>query len=215
MKKVHVVISGPSPDTVIVFEGLQDAQSYISNHNDYFEILEREIRPSSTIMADTSVNGWSVGDVLSVVERLGYAEISIGKAHKILQTFICKMDAAVGINWTTIETHVNRVADEEKWPRRTKQFKVCVASSNQNSFGLTGVVFVAVDGESYEVGMNQLNTERYPQGSIVTLRTVVGCNDWNWAAFGAEIPRELSLAPDTVIQELWGDARKSSDDATG
>ena len=212
MKKVYVVIHADEcPGSVTIFEDSGDASGF-AGKSDYKHVFAVEVTPSSTFTVDTKIDGWSVGDILTIVDKEGYAPITLEKAYEILQTVIHKMDASIGINWTVIETHVDWIANEEGWSRRTKQFKVCDASSNQNSFGLTGIVLVAADGEAWEVGMNELNTRMHPQGDIVVMRTRSGCNEWDWAAIGAEIPRELSLATGAVIKELWGDARERSDD---
>ena len=39
----------------------------------------------------------------------------------------------------------------------TKSFKVVSVASNQNSFGLTGMILLAADGEAFEVAANSIS----------------------------------------------------------
>ena len=82
-----------------------------------------------------------------------------------------------------------------------KRFKVASVSTNKNSFGLTGVILVAEDGQGFEVGSNDLNLPR--QGEILSVPLVENC--CMWGNLGFEIPRELEIkAPPEVVKELWG-----------
>ena len=83
-----------------------------------------------------------------------------------------------------------------------KEFKVVAVSSNHNSFGLTGVVLVARDGQSYEVASNDLHLPQ--QGDVLGVPTKPGVG-FDWGRFGFEIPRELHPpAPPEVVRQVWG-----------
>lgn len=79
---------------------------------------------------------------------------------------------------------------------RSKAFKVAAVSSNMNSFGLTGMILVARDGEAWQVGANSINVKR--QGSVLKVK------GRNFAALGFEIPERLPPAPRKAVAEVWG-----------
>lgn len=84
----------------------------------------------------------------------------------------------------------------------TKTFKVAAVSSNRNSFGLTGMILMARDGEAWQVGANDLN--RRAKGTLIQVQ-VIGKRGRNFAALGFEIPERLSKAPRKVVAEVWTD----------
>ena len=85
---------------------------------------------------------------------------------------------------------------------QTKQFKVAAVSDNTNSFGLYGVVLVARDGQAFEVGKSMYGaTPLWPLGHVLTLEVHKG--NFNFAARGIEIPRQLPTAPPKLIKALW------------
>ena len=86
----------------------------------------------------------------------------------------------------------------------TKRFKVVSVSSNTNSFGLSGIVLVAEDGEAFEAAHNQ-HVAPLAKGGLVTLSIrqpgATGTDRYGWAGF--EIPRRLPAAPAEVVREAW------------
>lgn len=84
--------------------------------------------------------------------------------------------------------------------KQTKTFKVASVSDNTNSFGLTGMILMARDGEAYEVGASYMHVKK--KGDVVRV-PVVGKTGRNFASLGFEIPRRLPVAPPAVIEEVW------------
>ena len=84
--------------------------------------------------------------------------------------------------------------------KQTKAFKVASVSDNTNSFGLRGMILIAVDGEAYEVGASSLYVKK--KGDVVRV-PVVGKSGRNFANLGFEIPRRLPDAPAGVVEEVW------------
>lgn len=82
----------------------------------------------------------------------------------------------------------------------TKNFRVAAVSRNQNSFGLTGMILIAADGEAWQVGANHLNVRK--KGSTVPV-VVVGVHGRDFASLGFEIPERLPEAPEKVVAEVW------------
>jgi hypothetical protein len=80
----------------------------------------------------------------------------------------------------------------------TKQFLVASVASNMNSFGLTGMILIARDGEAWEVGANHLNVRK--KGEFVDVPYGVSPN---WAALSYELPRVLPCPPVGVMRELF------------
>ncbi len=83
---------------------------------------------------------------------------------------------------------------------QTKAFMVASVSENTNSFGLTGMILIAADGEAYEVGASSLYVKK--KGDVVQV-PVVGKTGRNFASLGFEVPRRLSDAPAGVVEEVW------------
>jgi hypothetical protein len=82
-----------------------------------------------------------------------------------------------------------------------KVFKIASVSSNMNSFGLTGMILIARDGEAWQVGASIHHVRR--KGGVVRV-PVAGRRDRNFAALGYEIPERLPVAPPPVVAEVWG-----------
>lgn len=83
--------------------------------------------------------------------------------------------------------------------KQTKPFKVASVSDNLNSFGLTGMILMAVDGEAWEVGASSFYVKK--KGDVVQV-PVVGKSGRNFASLGFEIPRRLPDAPPGVVDEV-------------
>lgn len=84
------------------------------------------------------------------------------------------------------------------------RFKVVAVSANTNSFGLRGVVLLARDGTTYQVGANHLHEPQ--QGQVINVPGEV--DNLNWGHVGCEIPERLADAPPAVIAEVWGSGGK-------
>jgi len=81
-----------------------------------------------------------------------------------------------------------------------KAFRVASVSANRNSFGLTGMVLVAKDGEAWQVGANDLH--KRTKGTL--LRPRLDHGKPVWTDFGFEIPERLKEdAPPAVVKEVW------------
>jgi len=92
-----------------------------------------------------------------------------------------------------------------------KTFRVAAVSENTNSFGLTGVVLVARDGEAYEAATYTLGAGfELATGTDITLPIcnayATGLDRYSWHSTngrGFEIPRALPLCPVPVLNELY------------
>lgn len=92
-----------------------------------------------------------------------------------------------------------------------KLFKVACVSKNQNSFGLTGIVLVAADGEAFEAASYTLGEGfAVNRGDCFTLRVsnphASGTDCYSWVSTSGrtfEIPRAMTKAPADVIAELF------------
>lgn len=84
--------------------------------------------------------------------------------------------------------------------KQTKPFTVASVSENCNSFGLTGMILMARDGEAWEVGASSLYVKA--KGDIVQV-PIVGKAGRNFASLGFEIPTRLPDAPAGVVEEVW------------
>jgi hypothetical protein len=82
----------------------------------------------------------------------------------------------------------------------TKSFKVASVSSNRNSFGLTGLILIARDGEAWEVGANYLNVKA--KGEVISV-PIGGRHGRHFDCLGFEIPTPLPHAPEGVVAEVW------------
>lgn len=89
---------------------------------------------------------------------------------------------------------------------KTKDFKVVAVSSNQNSFGLYGVVLMSKDGEAWEAAHGTLELPK--RGDVLTVSMDPGGP--NWAALGFEIPRQMPKPPQDVIKQVWGQREASA-----
>lgn len=92
--------------------------------------------------------------------------------------------------------------------KQTKTFKVASVSENTNSFGLTGMILMARDGEAYEVGASSLYVKA--KGDIVQV-PIVGKAGRNFASLGFEISTRLTDAPPGVVEEVWAYKKKDAD----
>lgn len=82
------------------------------------------------------------------------------------------------------------------------QFKVAAISKNANSFGLYGVIIIAKDGTTFQLGMSMFN--RPNEGDI--LDCTIGATTGNLLGIPGrnyEIPQKLTDAPYTVVKALW------------
>lgn len=86
----------------------------------------------------------------------------------------------------------------------SKVFKIASVSSNTNSFGLTGMILIARDGEAWQVGANSYYLRT--KGDVVRV-PLTGKRDRNFAALGFEIPEKLQDAPPPVVKEVWRSTR--------
>lgn len=84
--------------------------------------------------------------------------------------------------------------------KKTKAFTVASVSENRNSFGLTGMILMARDGEAWEVGASHLYVKA--KGDIINV-PVVGKTGRNFASMGFEIPTRLPDASAGVVGEVW------------
>lgn len=82
---------------------------------------------------------------------------------------------------------------------KTTPFKVAAVSSNMNSFGLTGMILLGLDGEAWEVGASSLHLKKV--GDVLRVPGRRSCR--NFARLGFEIPRPLPQAPAGVVAEVW------------
>jgi len=89
-----------------------------------------------------------------------------------------------------------------------KLFLVASVSSNCNSFGLRGMILMARDGETWQVGANSLNVKEKGDALAVPMtpaKMFTYDGDLaNWSGFGFEIPRRLPDAPSNVVEEVLG-----------
>lgn len=82
----------------------------------------------------------------------------------------------------------------------SKQFKVVAVSSNLNSFGLRGHIFIAKDGEAWQAAASSLSELK--KGKVV--RVTLDRNDRpEFGYLGFEIPERLPNAPKKVVNEVW------------
>lgn len=88
----------------------------------------------------------------------------------------------------------------------TKEFKVFGVSSNTNSFGLTGVIIVAKDGETWEGGVSQLHVPKKGDTIKLVYTEVAQGQLAKYPQFpsGWEIPERHKDAPAVVLQQLFG-----------
>lgn len=80
----------------------------------------------------------------------------------------------------------------------SKEFKIAAIAKEPDVMGLTAMVLVAKDGESWKAG-TKVNIPK--KGDIVTL-------DESWAALGFELAEQMSTAPPYMTKLIWGDAMK-------
>ncbi len=78
----------------------------------------------------------------------------------------------------------------------TKTFAVAARSTNTNSFGLRGFIFVADDGEAWEAASG---FKDHRVGDRVTVPVVNGEADF----VGYECQRPFLKAPPDAVQAIW------------
>ena len=82
------------------------------------------------------------------------------------------------------------------------ELRVVAVSTNHNSFGLRAVVFVARDGQAFEVAADDLHLPRVGDVLAVPTRPGLGLD---WGGLGFELPRRLEPdPPPEVVREVWG-----------
>jgi hypothetical protein len=82
------------------------------------------------------------------------------------------------------------------------RLKVACVSTNTNSFGLRGSIFVSDDGRGYEAAANDLNLK--PEGAVTTVPAGVTVEN-HLTALGYELPRRLDPDPPPgAVREVWG-----------
>lgn len=88
-----------------------------------------------------------------------------------------------------------------------KEFRCCSVSKNANSFGLTGHILVAQDGEAWQVGRSRgaWNDPQWDPGSpvIVTYQWTGSRMEPNFAGLSCEIPSKLKDCPPAIVAEIW------------
>jgi hypothetical protein len=85
-----------------------------------------------------------------------------------------------------------------------KAFIVASISSNTNSFGLSGIVLVARDGQAFEVGRSQ-HVDPWTRGQEVNIPCKYDARTGTFSGFsfpGCEIPRALPTCPPHVVAEV-------------
>lgn len=83
-----------------------------------------------------------------------------------------------------------------------KTFRCVALSKNRNSFGIRGTVFIARDGEVWEVGVHMHDEPKVGVDYGVLERDKdfgIGFS----RAFGWEIPRRLLDAPPEVLKKIF------------
>lgn len=81
-----------------------------------------------------------------------------------------------------------------------KNFKIVARSSNLNSFGLRGYVFLSEDGETWEAASA---SPEFKVGQFLQLTYDHDSGELSFARHGFEIPRRLKNAPQSVLDEVF------------
>lgn len=82
-----------------------------------------------------------------------------------------------------------------------KTFRVVAISTNKNAFGLSGVMLMAEDGETWQAGANDLNLPQRMQDVEVEVDDE---GRHHWSALGYEIPQRFAdKAPPQVLEEVF------------
>lgn len=117
-----------------------------------------------------------------------------------------EIDASMDGGYITTEELLEisiAINQERSRQRKPEQFMVASVSQNTNSFGLRGHILVSRKGEAWQVGRSiSPADEQWEKGTIVILQPS-GLTDWNWAAYGVEIPERLQQAPPDVVADIW------------
>lgn len=89
----------------------------------------------------------------------------------------------------------------------TNQFKVVLKSNNTNSFGLRQFIMVARDGLAFNVCRSAYNgSPEWNRGDLVDVPSVDFRNP-DFTKLGCELVTELPMAPQNVIDEVFGSAK--------
>jgi hypothetical protein len=120
--------------------------------------------------------------------------------------------------WFEAMEKISRKVNPESWALhdaqqaalKTKTFRVASVSSNTNSFGLTGVILVAPDGEAFEAATYAMGDFAIRKGESVALPVsnpdARGIDRYSWVSIAGrtfEIPCQLAAAPADVLMELF------------
>lgn len=92
------------------------------------------------------------------------------------------------------------------WWGETKPFRIASVSSNTNSFGLTGIILVAQDGEAWEVAKSlhcEEDKATWVKDNVVHVPLRAGTGQVLFSLLSVELPRRLPNAPVQVIREIW------------
>jgi hypothetical protein len=105
--------------------------------------------------------------------------------------------------YASIEVPVHKIRESAKRnPVKTaKHFMVVTVSKNMNSFGLKGMILMARDGETWQVGVNHMRVKK--PGDLLRVPYSRSSGP-EWFVLGYEIPEKLPKAPGRVASEVWG-----------
>jgi hypothetical protein len=126
--------------------------------------------------------------------------------ERLLLVLIEKLSRQINPNsWAEYDAEVAAAAAP-----KVKNFTVASVSSNENSFGLTGVILVAPDGEAFEAATYAMGDFAIRKGESVALPVsnpdARGLDRYSWVSAAGrtfEIPRQLDAAPADVLMELF------------
>lgn len=123
---------------------------------------------------------------------------------------------ANGVEYTATHFAAMKYAEHQKAMALSthRQFIVASVSTNTNSFGLTGVVLVARNGEAFEAATNTTGPFALKAGDMVALpivcdnNSIMGPGRYQWVSSTGrtfEIPRRLDDCPRQVVGQLFAD----------
>ena len=90
-----------------------------------------------------------------------------------------------------------------------KTFRVISISENTNSFGLTGHILVATDGETWEVAKSRYGDVRsqWKRGQDIIVPVVASEQGefirFEWGSLSCEIPCRKNDCPDSILKEIY------------
>lgn len=88
-----------------------------------------------------------------------------------------------------------------------KTFIVAAISDNANSFGLRGVVIIAQDGQSYQLGVSYINLPK--KGQRLNARVNAHGKLVDIPSMSYEIPQQLKNAPASLAQSLFSEKKEA------